>query len=105
MLCSPFCRAITTATAVVDAGDYTVWRNTLGQNVAAGSGADGNGDGMIDEDDYNVWRSNFGATSGSGASLRDCGAGAHELLRCCASRSRRGVLDAKRRGERTNLIS
>jgi hypothetical protein len=53
----------------VDAGDYTMWRNTLGQSVTSGSGADGDNDGMIDQGDYTVWRSNFGATSGSGASL------------------------------------
>ena len=33
---------------VVDAADYTVWRDTYGQSVTENSGADGNGDGMID---------------------------------------------------------
>ena len=31
---------------VVDAADYIVWRNSLGQSIAAGTGADGNGDGL-----------------------------------------------------------
>jgi lysozyme len=52
----------------VDAADYTHWRNTLGQTVSPGSGADGNLSGTIDAGDYNVWRSKFSTTgSGSGA--------------------------------------
>jgi len=42
---------------VVNAADYTVWRNTLGQ-VGAGLAADGNFNGMIDNDDYDVWKLN-----------------------------------------------
>ena len=53
---------------IVDAADYVVWRDTLGQVVTALSGADGNGNGMIDADDYGVWKANFGNHSGSGAS-------------------------------------
>src|SRR5262249_37648130 len=51
---------------IVDAGDYTVWRDTLGSttNLAA----DGNGNGVIDAGDYGVWKANFGNHSGSGAS-------------------------------------
>jgi hypothetical protein len=46
---------------VVDAADYVVWRETLGQAVATnGDGADGNRNGTVDPDDYNVWRMNFG---------------------------------------------
>jgi poly(beta-D-mannuronate) lyase len=55
----------------VNTGDYAVWRNSLGQQVAAGSGADGDGDGSIDQDDFNVWRANFGTTQGSGAVAAD----------------------------------
>ncbi len=51
---------------VVDATDYTVWRNTLGQAVNVGTGADGNVNGIIDSGDYSVWKSNFG-TSGAGS--------------------------------------
>jgi T5SS/PEP-CTERM-associated repeat protein len=51
---------------VVDAADYTVWRDTLGGiNLAA----DGNRDGTIDELDYAVWKNNFGAGSGGGSAL------------------------------------
>jgi dockerin type I repeat protein len=58
---------------VVDAADYVLWRNTLGQSASpAGSGADGNGNGTIDADDYSFWRSKFGSVapgSGSGNEL------------------------------------
>ncbi len=49
---------------VVDAADYTVWRNTLGQmGVSAHSGADGDGDGNVTATDYGVWKANYGMTS------------------------------------------
>jgi hypothetical protein len=48
---------------VVDAADYVVWRNTLGQ-TATGLLADGNGNGVVDAGDYNVWRANFGRSVG-----------------------------------------
>jgi CSLREA domain-containing protein len=47
---------------IVDAADYTGWRDRLGANVTPGSGADGNGDGVVDQLDYGVWRTYFGAT-------------------------------------------
>jgi hypothetical protein len=48
---------------VVDAADYIVWRNLLGQTgVTPYSSADGNGNGMIDQGDYGVWRAHFGQT-------------------------------------------
>jgi hypothetical protein len=53
----------------VDAADYTVWRNTLGQNVMSnqGSGADGDGSGTIRQADYEVWKLHFGAAAGAAA--------------------------------------
>ena len=52
----------------VDAADYVVWRQTLGQSVSSsGSGADGDGDGTIDTGDFDIWRAHFGQTAGSGA--------------------------------------
>jgi hypothetical protein len=52
---------------VVDAADYTRWRDTLSQNVAPGTGADGSGNGVIDQADYTYWKTRFGNTSGSGS--------------------------------------
>ena len=43
----------------VDAADYTVWRNTLGE-VGMALDADGDADGRVDQGDYNVWRHHFG---------------------------------------------
>ncbi len=49
----------------VDAGDYTIWRDTLGSTDDFR--ADGNGDRMIDENDYAIWKSLFGTNYASGA--------------------------------------
>ena len=43
---------------VVDAADYTAWRDGVGTSYA-GAG-DGDFDGDVDEDDFAVWRSEFG---------------------------------------------
>lgn len=51
---------------IVDAADYTMWRNTLGQ-TGTGLAADGNGNGIIDSGDYGIWTSNFGNHAGSGS--------------------------------------
>jgi T5SS/PEP-CTERM-associated repeat protein len=56
----------------VDAADYALWRNTLGQ-IGSGLAADGNGSGTIDAGDYAVWRANFGQTAGSGSALGAAG--------------------------------
>jgi hypothetical protein len=53
---------------IVDAADYIVWRNTLGQS-GTGLAADGNNNGIIDAGDFDVWRSHFGQTAGSGADI------------------------------------
>jgi hypothetical protein len=41
----------------VDAGDYTVWRDTLDSNTDLR--ADANGDGQVNQEDYTLWKSNF----------------------------------------------
>jgi hypothetical protein len=46
---------------VVDAADYTVWRDNL-ESATHSLSADGDGDGNVDQDDYLVWRTNYGAT-------------------------------------------
>jgi hypothetical protein len=52
----------------VDAADYVAWRNTVGQNVNPGTGADGNGDGTISIVDHDVWRAKFGDSRPAGGS-------------------------------------
>jgi hypothetical protein len=54
---------------VVDAGDYTIWRDALGSNVPNGTGADGDGNGVVNQLDYAFWKARFGNTAGSGQSL------------------------------------
>jgi hypothetical protein len=52
---------------VVDAADYTVWRNTTGEMVLPGEGADGERDGMVDNGDYYEWKARYGNTAVIGA--------------------------------------
>jgi hypothetical protein len=54
---------------VVDAADYTVWRDTLGSTTNLQ--ADGDGSGVVDQDDYLIWKATFGNTAaGSGAGAK-----------------------------------
>jgi hypothetical protein len=46
----------------VDAADYTVWRDAVGQ-TGPGLAADGDGNQVIDAADYTVWQAKFGATA------------------------------------------
>ncbi len=59
---------------LVDAADYTVWRDTLGA-TGVGLAADGDGDGTVNAADYTLWRSNFG-NNYNAASLGGVGSGA-----------------------------
>jgi hypothetical protein len=54
---------------VVDAADYTVWRDHLGTNFdLAGNGDEtGPSAGLVDEADYLFWKSHFGQTAGAGS--------------------------------------
>jgi hypothetical protein len=52
----------------VDAADYVVWRDALGQS-GAGLAADGNRNNMVDPGDYGVWRAHFGQNAGSASTL------------------------------------
>ena len=54
----------------VNAADYTVWRNTLGQ-IGTDLAADGNGDNMITQLDYEVWKMHFGEIAGNGFTAPD----------------------------------
>ena len=51
---------------IVDAADYSVWRDTLGSTTDLR--ADGTASGVVDVKDFFVWKENFGATLGGGAS-------------------------------------
>jgi hypothetical protein len=62
---------------VVDAADYTVWRDTLGLDVEPGTGADGDGDSVIGPGDYDHWVARFGNVVGEGAAAGN-GAGVPE---------------------------
>jgi parallel beta-helix repeat protein len=54
----------------VNAGDYILWRNTLGSAIPRYSGADANGSGIVDPSDLAKWRAGFGASStGSSAGV------------------------------------
>jgi hypothetical protein len=49
---------------VVDAADYVIWRDHLGQSFTLPNDTT---PGTVTQADYNVWRSNFGASAGSGS--------------------------------------
>ena len=60
---------------IVDAADYTVWRDTLGAMVSPPfAGADGDGSSTIEQPDYDVWTANFGDTLGTAAGSMAAGA-------------------------------
>jgi hypothetical protein len=48
---------------LVDGADYTVWRDTMGKTVAAGTGADASVNGLVDAGDYGIWKTNFSMAS------------------------------------------
>ena len=51
----------------VDAADYVIWRDTLGQTGPA-LAADGNRNDAVDAGDYDQWRANFGIPNAGGGS-------------------------------------
>jgi PEP-CTERM motif len=48
----------------VDAADYTVWRDHLGQSAAALANRDPSVTGLVKEADFTAWRSHYGESSG-----------------------------------------
>jgi hypothetical protein len=52
---------------VVDAADYTVWRDHLGAADEAALNGNGNGMNGVDQGDYTLWKNSFGNTAGAGA--------------------------------------
>ena len=78
---------------VVDAADFTVWRDNLGSSGPLGDGTgpglDGIPDGIVDLHDYDFWVANFGATSGSQSAPEPAGGPLVLLLMvwaCCQTR-------------------
>ena len=53
------------ADGTVNAADYTVWRDHLGQTVPAGTLGDYDGNGTVQTADYNLWKANFGQGTGA----------------------------------------
>lgn len=56
---------------VVDAADYTVWRDNEGTSFDLNGNGNENGTsgGVVDAADYQLWAANFGSQSGGGQSL------------------------------------
>ena len=50
---------------VVNAADYSLWRDHQGQSVAPYTSADHTGDGLVNSADYALWKSHYGQTLGS----------------------------------------
>ncbi|MGD9637086.1 MAG: lysyl oxidase family protein, partial [Pirellulales bacterium] len=61
---------------VVDAADYSIWRDAMG---SSGRG-DANGDGAIDQGDYLVWRQQYGQSLAAGQSWETLIASNKQLL-------------------------
>ena len=58
----------------VNAADYTVWRNNLGQAVQLTNEVAGTTPGQVTPEDYVAWKARFGNTSGSGGGSLAAGA-------------------------------
>ena len=82
---------------IVDAADYTVWRDSLGSTGSLA--ADGDASGVIDVGDYGVWKANFGSHAGigAGAPMPPCpsrplyGCSSPESWRCALTDSQSSV--------------
>ncbi|TWU00540.1 hypothetical protein Pla108_14920 [Botrimarina colliarenosi] len=70
---------------VVNAADYTVWRDNEGSTTE--TAADGDGNGTVGPEDYDLWAANYGATTMSVAVPEP--AGAAIVAACCLAAVRR----------------
>jgi len=76
---------------VIDAADYTVWRDSLGK-TGTGLAADGNGDNVVNDADYLIWKQNFGSAGAGalsdGAAVPEPAAFVLLLIGCCLTLGR-----------------
>jgi hypothetical protein len=76
---------------LVNAADYTIWRNTLGR-TGAGLAADFNIDGVVNSADHRIWKTNFQIETGAASAAPEPPAlmlfVAASLI-CCAARASR----------------
>lgn len=63
---------------IVDAGDYTVWRDNVGGDGTSLANRDPANTGTIGEADYTSWKAHFGEGTGAGAGLALGAAGVPE---------------------------
>lgn len=61
---------------IVDAADYTVWRNHMGAAMVLPN--ETSSPGVVDHLDYEVWKVNFGASSGGAGGVQVAGGGVAE---------------------------
>jgi hypothetical protein len=52
---------------VVDAADYTFWRDRLSQSITLPNSDPADNDGVVTQAEYTFWKSRFGATAGTGS--------------------------------------
>jgi len=64
----------------VNAADYTIWRNHLGETFQLQNEVEGTTPGMVTTEDYAAWKANFGSTSGVGEETARTGVVVYESL-------------------------
>lgn len=69
---------------MVDAADYTVWRDNEGADESVLPPGSGDGSGTVDAGDYNVWRDNYGASFAAVGAASIPEPGVLALLACLA---------------------
>jgi hypothetical protein len=83
---------------VVDAADYTFWRDRLGQNITLPNSDSADMDGVVTTAEYDFWKSRFGATSGSGSASLSVGSVPEPGSLLLAALGAIGLAAVRRRG-------